>query len=125
MVDRQKSVSELSEAELDARRAALETELARKARVTPQANAGGAEPAAAASSLGLALRIGSEFFSAIIIGAVLGLGFDHLAGTKPWGLAFLLLIGCAAGVMNVLRAIGRPLPYQTKQDKGRQKSGGK
>jgi ATP synthase protein I len=56
--------------------------------------------------LAAALRYGADFVGAVIIGAALGWGFDRLFGTAPWGLAVLLLLGFAAGVLNVLRTAG-------------------
>jgi ATP synthase protein I len=73
--------------------------------------AGKAEADAPAKSgmggFGNALRLSSEFVAAIIVGAGLGWVFDSLAGTSPWGLIVLLLIGFAAGVLNVMRAAGQ------------------
>ena len=31
---------------------------------------------------------------------------DRLAGTSPWGLLVFLLLGFAAGVLNLIRAAG-------------------
>lgn len=59
-----------------------------------------------ASGYGLAVRLGSEFVAAVLVGIALGWGLDKLAGTSPWGLIVFLLLGFAAGVMNVLRAAG-------------------
>lgn len=56
--------------------------------------------------LATALRYGADFVGAVIIGGALGWGFDRLFGTKPWGLVVLLLLGFAAGVLNVLRTAG-------------------
>ena len=56
------------------------------------------------TGLGRAFRLGSEFVAAIIVGAGLGWGVDQLIGTTPWGMIILLLLGFAAGVLNVIRA---------------------
>jgi ATP synthase protein I len=53
---------------------------------------------------GRAYRLASEFVAAIIVGAALGYGLDLLFGTSPWLLIVLLLLGFAAGVLNVIRA---------------------
>ena len=50
------------------------------------------------------LRLGSEFVAAIIVGAGLGYIIDMFLPTRPWGLVVLLLLGFAAGVLNVVRA---------------------
>ena len=49
------------------------------------------------------LRLGSEFVAAIIVGAGLGYIIDMFLPTRPWGLVVLLLLGFAAGVLNVVR----------------------
>ena len=56
---------------------------------------------------GMAFRLASEFVAGVLVGAALGWGFDTVAGTSPWGLIVLLLLGFAAGVVNVIRAAGR------------------
>jgi ATP synthase protein I len=56
------------------------------------------------SGWGRGFRLASEFVAAIIVGALLGWGVDSLFGTSPWGLIILLLLGFAAGVLNVIRA---------------------
>ncbi len=54
----------------------------------------------------LAVKLSSEFVSAILVGVFLGWGLDWLAGTWPWGMVIFLMLGFAAGVMNVLRSSG-------------------
>jgi ATP synthase protein I len=51
-----------------------------------------------------AFRLASEFVAAIIVGAGLGYGIDLIFGTKPWAMVILLLVGFAAGVLNVVRS---------------------
>lgn len=51
-----------------------------------------------------AFRLASEFVAAIIVGAGLGYGIDLIAGTRPWATVILLLIGFAAGILNVVRS---------------------
>jgi len=46
----------------------------------------------------------SEFVAAIIVGGGLGYLLDMFLPTRPWGLIVLLLLGFAAGVLNVVRA---------------------
>ena len=53
---------------------------------------------------GQAFRLASEFVAGVLVGAALGWGLDKLAGTSPWGLIGLLLLGFCAGVFNVVRA---------------------
>ncbi len=58
------------------------------------------------ASYAVAVRLASEFVAAVLVGAALGWGLDRVAGTSPWGLIGLLLLGFVAGVMNVMRAAG-------------------
>ena len=55
------------------------------------------------SGMSRGLRLGSEFVAAIIVGAGLGYIIDMFLPTRPWGLVVLLLLGFAAGVLNVVR----------------------
>ena len=54
--------------------------------------------------LGFALRLGVELMVATMIGALMGYALDHFAGTDPWGLAVGVILGGAAGCLNVYRA---------------------
>lgn len=54
-----------------------------------------------------ATKIASEFVAGVIVGAGIGWGIDKVAGTSPWALIVFLLLGFAAGVLNVLRAEGK------------------
>lgn len=54
-----------------------------------------------------AMRLSSEFIAGIVVGVALGWGVDELFGTRPFGLIIFLLLGFAAGVFNVLKAVGR------------------
>lgn len=55
-------------------------------------------------------KIASEFVAGVLVGAAIGYGVDRLFGTLPFGLIFFLLIGFAAGVLNVVRSAGKPTP---------------
>ncbi|MDZ7628095.1 MAG: AtpZ/AtpI family protein [Parvularculaceae bacterium] len=56
-------------------------------------------------AIGSGFRLGSELLAAMIVGPLLGLGLDRLAGISPWGLVGGIFVGFAAGVMNVSRAM--------------------
>ncbi|MCB9993309.1 MAG: AtpZ/AtpI family protein [Hyphomicrobiaceae bacterium] len=56
------------------------------------------------TGMGRAFRFAAEFVAAIIVGAGIGYGIDLLLGTRPWAMIVLLLLGFAAGVLNVMRA---------------------
>lgn len=50
------------------------------------------------------LRLGSEFIAAVLVGAGIGYLLDLWLGTSPWILLVMVLIGFAAGVLNVTRS---------------------
>ena len=58
------------------------------------------------AGFGQALKLSSEFIAGVAVGAGLGWLIDRVAGTSPWGLIVFLLLGFAAGVLNVLRSAG-------------------
>lgn len=58
------------------------------------------------AGFGQALKLSSEFIAGIAVGVGLGWLIDRIAGTSPWGLIIFLLLGFAAGVLNVLRSVG-------------------
>lgn len=71
------------------------------------------------AGMGRALRMVSEFAAAIIVGAALGFALDALFGTRPIFMIVMLLLGFAAGVLNVVRAAAElnaatPLPDPDK-----------
>ena len=56
------------------------------------------------TGMGRAFRIASEFIAAIVVGGALGFGVDWLFKTQPWGIVIFMLLGFAAGVLNIIRA---------------------
>jgi len=58
------------------------------------------------SGFAQATKVASEFVAGVIVGAAIGWGIDKAAGTSPWALIVFLLLGFAAGVLNVLRVEG-------------------
>jgi F-type H+-transporting ATPase subunit a len=51
-------------------------------------------------------RLSSELVAGVVVGAVIGWGFDRLLSTSPLGLIVFLLLGFVAGVINVMRSAG-------------------
>ncbi|MCF3643023.1 AtpZ/AtpI family protein [Rhizobium sp. TRM95111] len=94
------------EESLEERMQRLDAELAKRRADDDSDDA--AEQKAADSRKGYAeaMKLSSEFIAAIIVGALLGYLLDHFAGTGPWGMIVLLLLGFCAGVLNVMRAAG-------------------
>jgi ATP synthase protein I len=78
----------------------------------------GPPPGANNSGMAQALKLGSEFIAGVLVGIALGWGFDYFLGTSPWGLIVFLLLGFAAGTLNVMRAVGavaEPDPHRFKR----------
>jgi ATP synthase protein I len=55
------------------------------------------------SPMGIALRVGVEMVSALLVAVAIGWGLDRWLGTRPILLAVFVLLGGAAGVLNVWR----------------------
>ena len=59
------------------------------------------------SGMARGMRIGTEFIAAILVGAGIGYLIDLGVGTSPWGLLIMLLVGFAAGILNVTRVVAQ------------------
>jgi len=107
--------------DLERRRSRLEIDLVRKGILVEgkkeEQQAGGSGSASA----GQAVKLSGEFLAGVIVGAALGLGFDQVTGLTPWGLVVFLLLGFAAGVLNILRAIGAVHPNDIGRADGKKK----
>ena len=68
--------------------------------------ASGESASARASGMAVGLRLSSELVAGVVVGSVLGWGFDRLLSTSPWGLIVFMLLGFVAGVINVMRSAG-------------------
>jgi ATP synthase protein I len=55
------------------------------------------------SAVGLAARMGVELVVGLVVGGMIGWGFDRLFGTEPWAMLVFFLLGIAAGMRNVMR----------------------
>lgn len=64
------------------------------------------EVQAKASAMAMGFRLSSELVAGVLVGALIGWGFDRLLSTSPFGLIVFLLIGFTAGVVNVMRSAG-------------------
>jgi len=66
-------------------------------------------------ALSLAFRVGVELISAVAVGTVIGWGLDYWLGTRPWLMLVFIILGGAAGVVNVYRlasGFGYAVGYQ-------------
>jgi ATP synthase protein I len=76
-------------------------------------------PATDHSALARGFRLSSELVAGVLVGAGLGWLIDRWLGTSPFGLLGLLLLGFAAGVLNVMRSAGvmsGGVPDSTRRD---------
>ncbi|MGB3503501.1 MAG: AtpZ/AtpI family protein [Mesorhizobium sp.] len=102
--------------DLDRRRRDLEAAIA--ARRPRQEQEGPGSRTSGMTGVGYALRLSSEFIAGVVVGAGLGWFLDRLAGTSPWGLIVLLLLGFGAGVLNVLRSAGLVAEHKVRKPDG-------
>ena len=56
--------------------------------------------------MALGFRLSSELVAGVLVGALMGWGFDRLLSTSPFGLIVFVLLGFTAGVLNVIRSAG-------------------
>jgi ATP synthase protein I len=63
-------------------------------------------PQANASAMARGLRLSTELVAGVIAGAVIGWLLDRWLGISPWGFIVFLLLGFAAGMLNVMRSAG-------------------
>jgi ATP synthase protein I len=92
------------EAALSARLQRLGERLAQASQ--PSENGSGPRQTADASAFARGFRLSTELVGGVLAGAVIGWLLDRWLGISPWGLIVFLLLGFAAGVLNVMRAAG-------------------
>lgn len=99
-----------------------------EARRAPSEPDGRGPQASGLSGFGQAMKVGSEFVAGVIVGFVIGYTIDRLLGTGPWGMIVFLLLGFAAGTLNVMRSAGvakDPFGTGSGKEPGWDKSGPK
>jgi ATP synthase protein I len=102
----EKSSDQQTDAALSARLRHLGERLDQQASSRPQETGPATRPSADASGYARGFRLSSELVAGVLVGAGLGWAIDRWLGTSPWGLIVLLLLGFAAGVLNVMRTAG-------------------
>ena len=70
----------------------------------PSENDSGPRQHADASAMARGFRLSTELVAGVVVGALIGWLLDRWLGISPWGLIVFLLLGFAAGVLNVMRA---------------------
>ena len=100
--------SSSDEAALSARLGSLDRRLSdiRGSRKIGTDQPGSGDGAARASAMALGFRLSSELIAGVVVGALLGWGFDRFLSTSPFGLIVFVLLGFVAGVVNVVRSAG-------------------
>ena len=58
------------------------------------------------SAIARGFRLSTELVAGVLVGAFIGWALDKWLGISPWGMIVFLLLGFAAGVVNVIRAAG-------------------
>lgn len=82
----------------------LAARIARAERERQVAEKAKEAPARDMSGWNRGMRLGSEFIAAILVGSGIGYLLDLWLKTSPWLLLVMLMVGFAAGVLNVVRA---------------------
>lgn len=62
--------------------------------------------AARASAMARGFRLSSELIAGVLVGFVIGWGIDRWLSTTPLAIIVFVLLGFAAGVLNLMRAAG-------------------
>jgi ATP synthase protein I len=65
-----------------------------------------ASAGAGQSAVNLAMRLGVEVVAAMVIAVTIGWGLDRLFHTRPWMMVVMVPVGMAAGLRNLVRAVG-------------------
>ena len=94
------------EAALSARLRRLSERLGEARDDAARASDDAADRAPPASGYAKGFRLSSELVGGVLVGGGLGWLIDRLLGISPWGFIVFLLLGFAAGVLNVMRSAG-------------------
>ncbi len=55
------------------------------------------------SGMAVGLRVLVDLLAGVVAGILIGYWLDEWLGTRPWLLIVFLFLGCAAGLLNVIR----------------------
>ena len=72
----------------------------------PSESSPGQRPTADPSAIARGFRLSTELVAGVLVGAAIGWLLDRWLGISPWGMIVFLLLGFAAGVLNVMRVAG-------------------
>jgi ATP synthase protein I len=68
---------------------------------------GKSDPPEMMKKFGMAMALGTAFFSYIVAGGVVGYFLDQWLGTSPWMLIIFFLIGVGGAIYNVFKIAAR------------------
>jgi len=68
------------------------------------------------TGMGTGLRLSAELIAGLLVGLGIGWALDRWLGTAPWLLLVFMLLGIAAGIMNVIRSGNRTDGGTTNKD---------
>jgi ATP synthase protein I len=84
------------------------------------------EPEARGAAMGQALRLATEMVAGVAVGGFIGWALDRWLGTAPFLMVVFLILGAAAGILNVVRTAkamqaeaplaGKDLPQDVTDD---------
>ena len=94
------------EAALSARLRDLGERLGRHHPDRPSDSEPGQRPSADPSAIARGFRLSTELVAGVLVGAGIGWLLDRWLGSSPLGMIVFLLLGFAAGVLNVMRTAG-------------------
>jgi ATP synthase protein I len=104
--DNDRGIPPKDEAALSARLKSLGERLDSINAGRPPDSGPGASPPADHSAMARGFRLSTELVGGVLLGAALGWLLDRWLGISPWGLIVMVLLGFAAGILNVMRAAG-------------------
>ena len=78
---------------------------ARERNPEPETRSG---PSEDRSGMATGMRLSAELLAGVLVGLGVGWGLDRWLGTGPWLLLVFLLLGTAAGILNVIRSGNKP-----------------
>jgi ATP synthase protein I len=115
------------EGALRARLEALKADLGETISRDQAEKASHSGPEGNASALGAGMRAASELVAGILVGTGIGFLLDRTFGTKPLFLIVLMMLGMAAGFVNIYRLGNRPTvlkPVSKGSDPNRERKKG-
>ena len=72
-------------------------------------------PTTDASGVARGLRFSTELVGGVVVGGLIGWFLDRWLGISPWGFIVFVLLGFAAGMLNLMRAAGFVAKKETKR----------